>query len=129
MQHELKIWPKFFARVVDGSKPFEVRRNDRDFQTGDFVLLREYDPAKVPMPAPPMPPTSFPAPSQPSAPPQSPYTGQDALVRITYVLHDAPNLSSDVVAFGFVVESSHLHTDDDVDTFNAEHPFRTKTKR
>lgn len=115
MQHELKIWPRFFARVVDGSKPFEVRRNDMDFQTGDTVLLREYDPAKVAPPMPPMPPMAPYAAPSPCAPAPNPYTGQDALVRITYVLYDAPGVSSDVVAFGFVVESSHLHSDGDVD--------------
>lgn len=44
MKHELKILPKYFNRVLDGSKTFEVRNNDRDFQAGDTVLLQEYDP-------------------------------------------------------------------------------------
>lgn len=47
MEHELKIWPQYFCRVKDGSKTFEVRKNDRGFQPGDFVKLREYDPALV----------------------------------------------------------------------------------
>lgn len=42
MKHELKIWPQYFERVKDGSKTFEVRNNDRGFQTGDEVVLREY---------------------------------------------------------------------------------------
>ena len=44
MRHELKIWPKFFDLVRRGRKPFEVRRDDRGFQEGDTLLLREYDP-------------------------------------------------------------------------------------
>lgn len=44
MDHELKIWPQFYSRVADGSKTFEVRNNDRNFQFGDTVTLREYDP-------------------------------------------------------------------------------------
>lgn len=44
MRHELKIWPQYFVRVLDGSKTFEVRNNDRDFQTGDLVKLNEWDP-------------------------------------------------------------------------------------
>lgn len=47
MKHELKIWPQYYARVADGSKTFEVRNNDRAFQMGDTVVLREYDPTPV----------------------------------------------------------------------------------
>lgn len=42
--HELKCHPKYFERVLNGSKPFEIRKNDRDFQVGDVILLKEYDP-------------------------------------------------------------------------------------
>lgn len=44
MIHHLKIWPEFYQRVLDGSKRFEVRRNDRHFQCGDVVVLNEYNP-------------------------------------------------------------------------------------
>jgi hypothetical protein len=44
MRHELKTWPQYFCRVKDGSKTFEVRKNDRGFQNGDTVILREWDP-------------------------------------------------------------------------------------
>ncbi len=43
MKHELKIWPQFYARVADGTKTFEVRENDRGFQKGDTVTLREFN--------------------------------------------------------------------------------------
>lgn len=46
MKHSLKIWPQYFYRVVDGSKTFEVRDNDRGFQPGDIVELKEYDPKR-----------------------------------------------------------------------------------
>ncbi len=44
MKHELKIWPAYYSRIVDGSKTFEVRNNDRAFQMGDIVVLKEWDP-------------------------------------------------------------------------------------
>lgn len=46
MKHELKIWPQYYCRVADGSKTFEVRKNDRGFQPGDDVTLREWDETK-----------------------------------------------------------------------------------
>lgn len=44
MIHELKTWPQYFKRIDDGSKTFEIRRNDRGFQQGDTLRLREYNP-------------------------------------------------------------------------------------
>jgi hypothetical protein len=47
MKHELKIWPQFYCRVADGSKTFELRENDRSFQSGDTVILKEWDPTPI----------------------------------------------------------------------------------
>ncbi len=44
MTHLLKIWPEYFERMIDGAKNFEVRRNDRDFQVGDYLCLQEWRP-------------------------------------------------------------------------------------
>ena len=44
IEHRLKTWPKQYQDVLAGVKTFEVRKNDRDFQVGDFLLLKEYDP-------------------------------------------------------------------------------------
>lgn len=61
--HELKTWPVYFRRVCAGDKTFEVRKSDRDFQIGDFLTLKEYDPYK------------------------GEYTGKEVSAYITYILH------------------------------------------
>lgn len=43
MQHKLKTWPDAFWAMWDGLKTFELRRDDRDFQVGDTLLLHEWD--------------------------------------------------------------------------------------
>ena len=44
MTHALKTEPPFFKHVVEGSKSFEIRKNDRLFKVGDKILLQEYIP-------------------------------------------------------------------------------------
>lgn len=41
--HELKTWPVHFEAVWRGDKTFEVRLDDRAYQCGDTVTLREWD--------------------------------------------------------------------------------------
>ena len=43
MKHELKILPEYFKPVKDGIKNFEIRKNDRNFQVGDTLILKEWD--------------------------------------------------------------------------------------
>lgn len=73
MIHELKINPEYFKSVISGAKPFEIRRNDRNFKVGDFVALNEFDD-------------------------KSGYTGESALYEITYVM-----TSTEYVKEGFAV--------------------------
>ena len=40
--HELKCVQPFFDDIEAGRKTFEIRRNDRDFQIGDVLLLIEH---------------------------------------------------------------------------------------
>lgn len=61
--HELKILPNYFQAVAFRLKRFEVRKNGRNFRSGDLVVLKEYDTEKG-------------------------YTGNEAIVEITYVLND-----------------------------------------
>ena len=69
--HPLKVWPIYFNAVRSGEKTFEIRENDRNFQRGDILHLREWDPdaAKV---------VQHGGQSQP-------YTGRDCYMRVTYV--------------------------------------------
>lgn len=41
--HELKVEPSFFVAVKNGRKHFELRKNDRDFQVNDEIVLRSFD--------------------------------------------------------------------------------------
>jgi len=43
MEHELKTLPKYFKAVLSGQKTFEVRKDDRDYQVGDTLILQKYD--------------------------------------------------------------------------------------
>ncbi len=65
--HELKCWPQYFGPVRDGRKTFEIRKNDRGYQTGDVLLLHEYDPER-------------------NTPDSMKYTGNQLLVEVTYIL-------------------------------------------
>lgn len=61
--HYLKIYPKYFNAVLNGKKTFELRKNDRGFQVGDDILLREWDNIS--------------------------YSGREILAEITYILDDS----------------------------------------
>lgn len=63
--HELKIVPAYFGPIASGEKTFEVRRDDRGFQRGDILRLREYDPEKGRLSA---------------------YTGDELFARIKWIL-------------------------------------------
>lgn len=41
--HELKILIPFFVAVQNGSKTFELRKNDRNYFVGDVLILKEYN--------------------------------------------------------------------------------------
>lgn len=74
MTHHLKTWPRFYENVASGAKTFEIRKDDRDFNAGDVLVLQEYEPdAKA-------------------------YTGRECAVRVTFVtslrpLHNAVGMS------------------------------------
>lgn len=41
----LKTWNDPFAAILDGTKRFEFRKDDRDFRVGDLLDLREWNPS------------------------------------------------------------------------------------
>ena len=42
--HELKTHTDYFNQVAIGRKHFEVRKNDRDYQSGDILHLKNFCP-------------------------------------------------------------------------------------
>lgn len=40
--HFIKTLPEYYAAVVDGTKTFELRKNDRDYKVGDALVLQEF---------------------------------------------------------------------------------------
>ena len=62
MIHELKILPQYFELITQDKKHFEVRKNDRNFQIGDELTLKEVD---------------------------GHFTGRKVLVDVTYILNDS----------------------------------------
>ncbi|MEB8419054.1 DUF3850 domain-containing protein [Enterococcus casseliflavus] len=39
----MKIEPQYFEAIVDKRKQFEIRKNDRNFQVGDQLILKEWN--------------------------------------------------------------------------------------
>lgn len=63
-QHKLKSVNPFFEAVWNRKKKFEFRKNDRNYEIGDYVCLKEYDAEK------------------------EQYLGREILMVITYIMHD-----------------------------------------
>lgn len=43
MRHVVKSWKEFYRPIDDGSKPFDVRADDRGYTVGDTMLFREWE--------------------------------------------------------------------------------------
>lgn len=41
--HELKILPQYFSAIKEEKKTFELRKDDRGFQVGDVLMLKEFN--------------------------------------------------------------------------------------
>lgn len=79
----LRTWPGYFRAIWRGEKRAELRRNDRNFQVGDRVLLIEFDPGLG----------------------HQPYPHRDILVKITHVLEGTgkPGIQDDYCVWSFSV--------------------------
>ena len=71
--HELKTIRPYYQFVNEGKKTFEIRKNDRNFQFGDILHLREYNPD------------------------METYTGNECLVKVGWILRDYPAMADDHV--------------------------------
>ena len=80
--HDLKILKEYFDAKLEGVKPFEIRYNDRDFQVGDYLRLREI----VPIP-------------NTSSPVMYDYTGRVLITEVVYILRGV-GLQDGYVALG-----------------------------
>ncbi len=40
--HTLKTIPPYFKAILNDTKKFEIRKNDRYFKVGDILILAEY---------------------------------------------------------------------------------------
>ena len=41
--HELKILPEWFNDICDHGKNFEIRKADRNYCVGDYLILKEWE--------------------------------------------------------------------------------------
>ena len=73
-EHELKILPKYLIDIERGIKTFEVRFNDRNFQVGDVLRLKEFFGGE--------------------------YTGREHLCRVCYILDDPAFVKEGFVILG-----------------------------
>ncbi len=64
MRHRVKILPEYYEAVLNQTKNFELRKDDRDYQVGDIVWLEEWN--------------------------GEAYTGRSLALKIKYILRNCP---------------------------------------
>lgn len=65
MTHAVKTWIPFFKAQESGEKLFELRKDDRPYEVGDYFLSQEFDSTK------------------------NKYTGREKRYVISYILREA----------------------------------------
>lgn len=87
--HRVKSWSMFFTDILSGERTSDIRRNDRRYRVGDYMLLQEYDPVT------------------------GSYTGRTQAVQITYLQGNKSNpcaISRDALHNDYVVLSIKIPT-------------------
>ena len=79
MIHELKCEKESFEAIVQGTKSFEIRKNDRFYEAGDFLALNEITVETVGIRT------------------TDTYTGRCCLVEVVYILDDPARLADGYV--------------------------------
>ncbi len=85
MNHSLKTWPEHFEAVNSGSKPYELRKADRNYQVGDLLCLQEFKPCPVCLGVGEVKNYGAMRPCCPA--PNGTYTGRSCERKVTHVLH------------------------------------------
>lgn len=98
MIHSVKCYPEYFKSLLDGSKPFEVRKNDRFYEVGDYLAVNEFVPESDPY-------TVRKSPTESGgesgrAADGGFYSGKCAIFRITYILDDKQFCKEGTVILG-----------------------------
>lgn len=107
--HELKVWPQYFKAILDGTKTFEFRKDDRGFEVGDTLILKEFEPGVRDYSV------------VPEIVEESRYTGRAIKKTITYIFKDGiPGCRLRqglvILALGEYIEYGSI-TDEEIDTF------------
>ncbi|GAB6931617.1 hypothetical protein JCM10914A_56000 [Paenibacillus sp. JCM 10914] len=89
VKHELKILPEYFQAVWNGTKTFEVRKNDRNYAVGDTLVLKEWKP-------------------------EDGYTGSGLVRRVSYMLDDSEYVKEGFVILGLVDSVPNIKPGDKV---------------
>jgi hypothetical protein len=76
MIHVLKTWTEYFNAVAADEKTFEVRKDDRNYQVGDTLILKEWDNLR------------------------KSHTGSQTCVEVTYILKDPQFVKDGYVIMG-----------------------------
>lgn len=72
--HSIKCKPEYFQPIIEGRRTAEVRENDRDYQEGDTLLIKEFDPKTA-----------------------EGYTGRSTMRKVTHVLKGFPAVDRNYV--------------------------------